>query len=218
MKFNEKLISLRKSKGMSQEELGEKLNVTRQTISKWELGQTTPEMDKLMEMAKLFGMSLDELTNEEEAKIEETVERKDNEENLGRRKKVSIVLIIILVLLMVIAIIYAATEISNKRKEQALEDVDSLFSEVLDYSGEQMKDVINVFGEQVQNMQNIQNDTNNQIDNATDLVDEQMQNMQNIFKEQLENMEEDSQEEFFTTSLENFQNVIEQQELLQQAR
>ena len=43
MKFNEKLINLRKKAGLSQEELGYKLNVTRQTVSKWELGQTTPE-------------------------------------------------------------------------------------------------------------------------------------------------------------------------------
>ena len=61
MKFNEKLIEIRKKEGLSQEELGYKLNVTRQTISKWELGQTTPEMDKLIEISKLFDISVDEL-------------------------------------------------------------------------------------------------------------------------------------------------------------
>lgn len=63
MKFNEKLIELRKKNGLSQEELGYKLNVTRQTISKWELGQTTPEMDKLIELSKIFNISVDELIN-----------------------------------------------------------------------------------------------------------------------------------------------------------
>ena len=63
MKFNEKLIELRKKQGLSQEELGYKLNVTRQTVSKWELGQTTPEMDKLIELSKLFNISIDELIN-----------------------------------------------------------------------------------------------------------------------------------------------------------
>lgn len=63
MKFNEKLIKLRKKEGLSQEELGEKLCVTRQTISKWELGETTPEMSKLLEIANVFGASVDELTN-----------------------------------------------------------------------------------------------------------------------------------------------------------
>ena len=66
MKFNEKLIKLRKEQGLSQEELGEKLNVTRQTVSKWELGETTPEMSKLLEMANVFGVSVDELTNDTE--------------------------------------------------------------------------------------------------------------------------------------------------------
>ena len=65
MKFNEKLIELRKKEGLSQEELGYKLNVTRQTISKWELGQTTPEMEKLSEISNIFGISVDNLIKTE---------------------------------------------------------------------------------------------------------------------------------------------------------
>ena len=61
MIFNEKLTQLRKEKGLSQEELGFQLGVTRQTVSKWEMGQTTPEMDKLIELSKLFGISIDDL-------------------------------------------------------------------------------------------------------------------------------------------------------------
>lgn len=61
MTFAEKLIELRKSKGWSQEELGEKLDVTRQTVSKWELGSTTPEMEKIAMMSELFGITTDEL-------------------------------------------------------------------------------------------------------------------------------------------------------------
>lgn len=64
LKFNEKLIKLRKASGLSQEELGDKLNVARQTISKWELGETTPEMDKLGELSNLFEISIDELVKE----------------------------------------------------------------------------------------------------------------------------------------------------------
>ena len=59
--FAEKLMELRKSRGWSQEELGERLGVTRQTVSKWELGATTPEMEKLVAMSELFGLSVDEL-------------------------------------------------------------------------------------------------------------------------------------------------------------
>lgn len=61
MTFCEKLMNLRKSRGWSQEELGERLGVTRQTVSKWELGETTPEMEKLARMSELFGVSIDEL-------------------------------------------------------------------------------------------------------------------------------------------------------------
>lgn len=64
LKFNEKLIKLRKTSGLSQEELGDKLNVARQTISKWELGETTPEMDKLEELSNLFEISIDELVKD----------------------------------------------------------------------------------------------------------------------------------------------------------
>ena len=64
LKFNEKLIKLRKASGLSQEELGDKLNVSRQTISKWELGETTPEMDKLGELSNLFEISIDELVKD----------------------------------------------------------------------------------------------------------------------------------------------------------
>lgn len=61
MTFAEKLIELRKSRGWSQEELGDKLGVTRQTVSKWELGSTTPEMEKISAMSELFGITTDEL-------------------------------------------------------------------------------------------------------------------------------------------------------------
>lgn len=61
MTFQEQLITLRKQQGLSQEQLGSKLGVTRQTVSKWELGITTPEMDKLMLLADLFQISIDEL-------------------------------------------------------------------------------------------------------------------------------------------------------------
>ena len=64
MKFNEKLIELRKKMGLSQEELGYNLNVSRQTVSKWELGETTPEMSKLIAMSELFGVTIDSLAKD----------------------------------------------------------------------------------------------------------------------------------------------------------
>ena len=72
MRFAENLMTLRKQRGWSQEELGSQIKVTRQTVSKWEMGQSTPELEKLVELSKLFDMSLDQLVG-----LEEAGERKD---------------------------------------------------------------------------------------------------------------------------------------------
>ena len=61
MDFNNRLYQLRKQKGLSQEELANRLNVSRQTVSKWEVGDSTPDMEKLIAMSDLFDVSLDRL-------------------------------------------------------------------------------------------------------------------------------------------------------------
>jgi len=66
MEFNNRLYELRKQKGLSQEELAHRLNVSRQTISKWEVGESTPDMEKLVAISDLFEVSLDELVKGEE--------------------------------------------------------------------------------------------------------------------------------------------------------
>ena len=65
MKFCEKLQKLRKEKNMSQEQLADLLDVSRQSVSKWESGTTYPEMDKLLSLCKIFEVTLDDLTNDE---------------------------------------------------------------------------------------------------------------------------------------------------------
>ncbi|MBQ7409889.1 MAG: helix-turn-helix domain-containing protein [Clostridia bacterium] len=89
MKFNERLLDLRKKNGWSQEELGEKLDVSRQTISKWESGQTTPELEKLRNLAKLFNISVDELINEDEPVEENNIEKDEflNTEKISKKKR-----------------------------------------------------------------------------------------------------------------------------------
>ena len=54
MKFGDKLIQLRKKNGLSQEELASKLNVSRQSVSKWESNNTYPETDKIVQICNLF--------------------------------------------------------------------------------------------------------------------------------------------------------------------
>ena len=61
MALPEKLYALRKKSGLSQEQLAEALNVSRQAISKWEGGSATPESDKLLALSNYFGVSLDYL-------------------------------------------------------------------------------------------------------------------------------------------------------------
>ena len=61
MGFGEKLFKLRKEKGLSQEALAEKLNTTRQAVSKWENGQGFPETEKLIMIGNVFEVSLDYL-------------------------------------------------------------------------------------------------------------------------------------------------------------
>ena len=61
MNFGKNLQILRKMKNMTQEELAEKMNVSRQTISKWELGEILPEVEKLIGLCEMFNCSVDQL-------------------------------------------------------------------------------------------------------------------------------------------------------------
>ncbi len=61
MELGNKILKLRKREKLSQEQLAEKLNVTRQTISNWELGQTNPDIIQATEISKIFNVTLDEL-------------------------------------------------------------------------------------------------------------------------------------------------------------
>jgi len=65
MIFSEKLIRLRKKNGWSQEELAEKMNVSRQAVSKWEGGQSVPDLEKLLQLSSLFGVTTDYLLKDE---------------------------------------------------------------------------------------------------------------------------------------------------------
>ncbi len=66
MKLNEKILYYRKAAKLSQEELAAQVGVSRQAVSKWELGDATPEVDKLLALAKAFGVTTDELLCQDE--------------------------------------------------------------------------------------------------------------------------------------------------------
>lgn len=119
MKFYEKLIILRKKALLSQEELAEKLDVTRQTISKWELGQSKPDIDKLQMMSKLFEVDVNTLTNEDISLEDngETKEDKNNKKEDGDRKFILYILIIIFIASLALLAYRVGTDIKTKKDE-----------------------------------------------------------------------------------------------------
>ena len=77
MIFADKLILLRKKAGWSQEELAEQMDVTRQSVSKWEGAQSVPDLDKMIRLSELFGVSTDYLLKDEMEDVEHIGSSKD---------------------------------------------------------------------------------------------------------------------------------------------
>lgn len=71
MGLGERLFELRKEKNLTQDEVAEKLNVTRQTVSKWETNQSTPDFDKIIPISELFEISVEELITGKTQEIKE---------------------------------------------------------------------------------------------------------------------------------------------------
>lgn len=84
MSIGKKLYDARKSAGLSQEEVAEKLNVARQTISKWELDETIPDLKQGEVLSKIYGKELSELINEDEYKEIKEVLKNTNEKNVDK--------------------------------------------------------------------------------------------------------------------------------------
>ena len=72
MTLSEKILMLRKQKGWSQEELAEQLGVSRQSVSKWESGTSLPDLNRILDLSRLFSVSTDFLLKEAETMEEET--------------------------------------------------------------------------------------------------------------------------------------------------
>lgn len=101
MSLGGKILEFRKKLNITQEQLAEQLSVTRQTISKWELNETTPDIKQAKELSKIFKISLDELTENEVKDILAT--RVRNTEKLAGMlmKFLKIAGVIILILLII---------------------------------------------------------------------------------------------------------------------
>ena len=101
MSLGEKILDLRKKCGLSQEELGDKINVTRQTISNWELGETSPNPEQLKLLSKTLKVSIDDLLDNDIQNI--LIDKVSNTEKLTNStiksiKVLGIIFIIILII------------------------------------------------------------------------------------------------------------------------
>lgn len=103
MEIGNKIMELRKKNNLSQEELAEKVGVARQTISKWELSETSPDLKQATELSKIFNVSLDDLVGNDIKDI--LIEKTSNTEKLAG------IIIKILKVIGVLFIIFLAIDI-----------------------------------------------------------------------------------------------------------
>lgn len=97
MDFNDKLLTLRKSKDLTQEQLAERLDVSRQSVSKWESGQAVPELDKIIALSNIFDVTTDyllkpseidelsvktQILEQQQKALEYTIQKKERKKNI----------------------------------------------------------------------------------------------------------------------------------------
>ena len=108
MTLAEKILKLRTARDLSQGDLAEKLEVSRQSVSKWETGQATPDLDKIIKLADLFGVTTDYLLRETEAvppaEPQIVYVERSNEKEVSEKKELSTACIVSAMLLGALAI------------------------------------------------------------------------------------------------------------------
>lgn len=87
MKLSDKIIQLRKSNGWSQEDLAEKINVSRQAISRWENGTALPDSNNILQLSKLFNVTADYLLNDDYESDDDIPCLKETNKALDNQKK-----------------------------------------------------------------------------------------------------------------------------------
>ena len=92
MSFHSKMIKLRKIKGLTQENFANEVGVSRQSVYKWESGQSYPEVEKLLKIARTFGVTVDDMLNDEmdvdrQGVMRPAEEVKAEEERIAREKE-----------------------------------------------------------------------------------------------------------------------------------
>ena len=108
MNLGERILSFRKSKGYSQEDIANKLNVSRQTVSKWETDQSTPDFDKIVPLCELFEIGVDELLTGkkpvEEKKQENVLTKQEVKEKSAKVVSSSVFLYFLAIIVLIVSI------------------------------------------------------------------------------------------------------------------
>lgn len=116
--MKEKLIALRKSAGLSQQELAEKLDVTRQAVSRWEVGTALPTTENLLALRKLYGVTLDYLVDDAVEKPNMTTNQdkriQDFEKQIRRQRVLLIFVCVLLSVVVAVVAMIATMQIKNR--------------------------------------------------------------------------------------------------------
>ena len=212
MKFEEKLMQLRKEKKISQEELGNELNVTRQTISKWELGQSKPDMGKLVEISRFFNVDVNTLTDEfseinnddimtggvnnTDDFLNSSSQYNPNYYNQDKKSNIKEILLIVLIGIIIVVLIGAAIYwvIDKVKDAKAEKEAEEKYEEVMDY-----KDKIFEEHEKMTNtIVDVYKDSASKITNDTE--DDDVKANKNEITNTLEEMKEEIVNEVTTNS------------------
>ena len=142
-----KLVSLRKQKGITQMEVAEKLNVSRQAISRWEVGSAVPPTDNLKVLSELYGVSIDYLLNDaaenvskhNEVKQDQSSASETEEKNGFRNRRrwyigAAIGLVLMAIILAVVVTAIATAKNSKGEQSQVMPITDLTVAEETDYT------------------------------------------------------------------------------------
>ncbi len=147
MELNEKLISLRKQNKLTQAQVAETLDVSRQAISNWETGAVLPSTDNLKALSRLYQVSADSLLNDDTdlfaGSVEKTAENNNTNSKFSiLKKRRAIILIYLLTIFLVVALSVAATLFVLWAREPKAIDLYDLESEQVSFSDIEVDDFL----------------------------------------------------------------------------
>lgn len=136
MSFGEKLSFLRKQRGMTQMELAEKLDISRQAVSRWERGTAEPSTENLVSIGKLFDVTVDTLINEDiqlqNGPAVQVAAAKDTTRDKGRYSIARLIGIVMFTIILVLTVFIFMRNGQKGSSEQNPIDIDDMEREMID--------------------------------------------------------------------------------------